>query len=282
MIAYRQMSGADIPAGLSLCRSAGWNQLANDWKLFLQLSPDGCKVAVDETGKIVGTVTTVNYQQHFSWVGMVLVDPEQRRRGIGTKLLQEALSILQDVEAVKLDATPAGREVYLQLGFTDEYSLNRLQLTSFNTHDLPDAHATPMHPDDLDAVMQTDQKVFGADRSTILRQIFKNTPQLSFVRRANDKVVGYCFGRPGHNFTHIGPVISTNEGDAQQLVLAAMGNCKANSIIIDVPTHHTDWNKWLTSIGFTVQRPFIRMYKGKNNYPGIIDHQFAILGPEFG
>ena len=39
MITFRQMESADIPAGLSLCRAAGWNQLSRDWELFLRLSP---------------------------------------------------------------------------------------------------------------------------------------------------------------------------------------------------------------------------------------------------
>ena len=282
MITFRRMSVEDIPAGLSLCRAAGWNQVANDWELFLKLSPDGCKVAVDETGQILGTVTTVNYQKHFSWIGMVLVDPARRRQGIGTKLLQQALSILQGEETVKLDATPAGREVYLKVGFNDEYSLNRLQLTSFTRKDLPKSNATPMHHDDLDAVMQIDKKVFGADRSLILKNLFKNTPQFAFVKRANGEAISYCFGRPGHNFTHIGPIVSINQDEAKELVIAAVKNCEGDSIILDVPNQNTEWHSFLISLGFELQRPFIRMYLGKNNYPGVIENQYAILGPEFG
>jgi len=58
---------------------------------------------------------------------MVLVDPEQRRLGIGSRLLRHAIAWLQarGVAAVKLDATPLGRKVYVQLGFVDEYGLAR-------------------------------------------------------------------------------------------------------------------------------------------------------------
>src|SRR5690349_4279254 len=128
MIEYRKMTLGDIDAGLSLCRSAGWNQLENDWKLFLTLSPDGARVAIDETGKVIGTVTTISYEYHFSWIGMVLVDPEKKRQGIGTHLLREALRVLENMDTIKLDATPAGREVYLKLGFVDEYMLSRMVL----------------------------------------------------------------------------------------------------------------------------------------------------------
>ncbi|MBK5280119.1 MAG: GNAT family N-acetyltransferase, partial [Bacteroidia bacterium] len=120
MISYRTMRSDDIPAALSLCRHAHWNQLARDWEIFLQLSPHDCIVAEQEN--IVGTVTTIRYQNHFSWIGMLLVDPAMQRQGIGMQLLKEALRILEHEETVKLDATPEGRTVYLKLNFVDEYS----------------------------------------------------------------------------------------------------------------------------------------------------------------
>jgi ribosomal protein S18 acetylase RimI-like enzyme len=125
MIACRPMDRDDIDAGLSLCRANGWNQRRRDWELFLQRSPDDCRVVTRE-GKVVGTVTTLRYQHFFSWIGMLLVDPAFHRQGIGTQLLREALEILQKEETVKLDATPAGREVYLKLNFADEYPLSRM------------------------------------------------------------------------------------------------------------------------------------------------------------
>src|SRR5258706_1653849 len=120
MIVYRPMEPGDIPMALSLCRAYGWNQLARDWELFLQLSPGACRAGVDENGKVVGTVTALRYEGHFSWIGMVLVDPGRRRQGIGGQLLKESLDILKDERVVKLDATPEGRELYLKLNFVDE------------------------------------------------------------------------------------------------------------------------------------------------------------------
>ena len=82
-IQFPAMTSEDVPAGLALCRLARWNQTERDWELFLRLSPNDCRVAV-KGDQVVGTVTTVNYQNLFSqtlfsWIGMVLVDPAQRR-----------------------------------------------------------------------------------------------------------------------------------------------------------------------------------------------------------
>src|SRR5262245_39293316 len=115
-----------VAAGLNLCRKNNWNQVDEDWRLMLRLSPAGCRV-VKQENQVIGTVSTISYQHLFSWIGMLLVDPAFQRRGIGTQLLTTALEILKEEETVKLDATPAGRELYLQLNFVDEYTLMRMQ-----------------------------------------------------------------------------------------------------------------------------------------------------------
>ncbi len=88
------MQQSDIPAGLRLCRASGWNQLEDDWSIFLESSPAGCRVA-EMNGAVIGTVATLPYQERFSWLSMLLVDPQHRRAGVGTVLLKEALRVVE-------------------------------------------------------------------------------------------------------------------------------------------------------------------------------------------
>jgi len=280
MIAYRDMNRGDIPAGLSLCRTIGWNQLARDWELFLQASPSGCRVAVKDN-KVVGTVTTIKYQQSFSWIGMVLVNPECQKQGIGKQLLNEALIILQNEETVKLDATPAGREVYLKLNFKDEYPISRMK-TIVTAESLEESPAMPVSESDLASISSFDSTVFGADRRFLLEWTWQGAPQYSFVIKEKNEVLGYCMGRRGYHFIDIGPVAAKDITIAKSLVSSALKNCIGEAVIVDALHFQPAWLAWLESIGFTEQRPLIRMYRGKNNFPGIPEKQFSILGPEFG
>ena len=66
------MTEQDIPAGLRLNTIAGWNQTSTDWRRFLQNSPNGCFV-MEHDAKVVGTATTISYENRFAWIGMVLV-----------------------------------------------------------------------------------------------------------------------------------------------------------------------------------------------------------------
>lgn len=273
MIEYREMKDEDIDAGLALCRSAGWNQLENDWKIFLKFNPHGSRVAIDENGKVVGTVTTISYEDHFSWVGMVLVDPSRKRQGIGTHLLREALQILKLQETIKLDATPAGREVYLKLGFRDEYTLCRMLANDISN--LSVSNATLTSQTDLPHIFQKDKLVFGASRKELLQFIHEKFPNFSY------SVPGaYSLGREGYNFTQIGPVIADSLLDAIEVTTAALKNTDG-PVILDV-LQGSPFYDWLISMGFTEQRKLIRMYRGVNAYPGIPEKQCAILGPEFG
>jgi GNAT superfamily N-acetyltransferase len=276
MIKYREMTKADIPAGLSLCRAAGWNQLENDWEIFLDLDPHGSRVAVDENGKVVGTVTTIKYEDHFSWIGMVLVDPAKKRQGIGSQLLHEALKILSQQSTIKLDATPAGREIYLKLDFQDEYTLCRMM-----AHEvlIDESSAIRTTENNFTEILEKDKIVFGASRKVLLERIHRNNPEFSFTLNKGS-TIAYGFGRKGFNFSQVGPVIADSTKEAIQVTSAALKNIKG-PVILDV-MHDSPFYHWLISIGFTEQRKLIRMFRGINAYPGVIEKQFAILGPEFG
>jgi predicted N-acetyltransferase YhbS len=282
MIVYRNMHLEDIPAGLSLCRAAGWNQLAEDWQLFLNANSHGGLVAVDESGKVVGTVASYQYQHHFTWIGMVLVSPERQREGIGTQLLNEALHLVADDQTVKLDATPAGRAVYLNLNFTDEYRISRMHLGGRGIEILPSSSARRVEPDDLPQIFELDREVFGADRQSMLVSNLKRAPEYAYVVKTSGKVLGFCFGRPGYDFNHIGPVIASNLEVAKQLLCAALSELVGKPTVIDVPDHTPEWTEYLASLGFVFLRPLIRMFRGANVYRGLPEKQFAILGPEFG
>lgn len=275
MVDLRRMTDADIPAGLQLCRSCGWNQLEPDWRYFLDNSPEGCIAAVED-GRVVGTVATLRYEDRFSWISMLLVDPEMRRCGIGMRLLQEALRLLEDVETVRLDATPAGLLVYDQCGFRDEYGLVRLKGGLIGG----DASGVrPMTEHDLPRVCKIDREVFGADRSAILFRLFRAAPEYAVVAEGSP---GYAFGRHGFHAEQIGPVVAVDGAVARRIVSYFLAANYGRRFVIDVAQHNAGWGGWLEEAGFIAERPFVRMCRGPNPYPGLPGRQFAIAGPELG
>src|SRR5690349_5502736 len=124
-IEIRSLFEKDIPAAMKLKEAAGWNQTEDDWRRLIRLEPHGCFAALKK-GELVGTTTTTTYGADLAWVGMVLVDPENRRQGIASILLQTALEYLRGkVATVKLDATAQGKPVYERFGFEVESVVER-------------------------------------------------------------------------------------------------------------------------------------------------------------
>ena len=278
-VSLRPMRAADVADGLRLCRAAGWNQLARDWEQFLALTPDGARVA-ESGGRVVGTVATMRYGARFGWIGMVLVDPAHRGHGIGTRLLDEGLSLLGDLPLARLDATPAGYPLYLRRGFVEESRLQRMQAIVPEGLAVP-AAIDPMAPADLPEVAALDEPAFGAGRAAMLRWMLEGAPQYAWVARSAGRLAGYVLGRRGHDFEHLGPLVAPDVETARRLATACLRAHAGRAFVADVPEHATAWLQVLESLGFRALRPLIRMSKGAAPVPRDRS-QFAILGPEFG
>ena len=105
---------AHLPGCLALSKSANWNQNEADWRLMLEVGR-GWGISLAD-GTLAASTLVLPYGR-FAWVSMVLVLPSERRRGYATQLLRTALADLARRDQTPiLDATPAGRDVYVQEG----------------------------------------------------------------------------------------------------------------------------------------------------------------------
>jgi GNAT superfamily N-acetyltransferase len=275
----RTMTSDDIPAGMRLKGLAGWNQTPADWRCFLEGSPQGCFAAEIE-GKLVGTAATIVYEQRFAWIGMVLVDPEFRGRGIGTRLLERTVEHLDGIgiATMKLDATPAGRPIYQKLGFEDEYEIERWLLK----RPVPEPARPPRPLPVSDAVLQLDREIFGADRGSLLRSLAAESPDFAMATEHDGKIVGYTFGRRGTLADHLGPWMARDEETAAGLLDEFLRRSRHETVFVDALKDRRFAGEMLLAREFKVSRPLTRMVRGPNRHPGRPDLLCAILGPEFG
>jgi GNAT superfamily N-acetyltransferase len=282
----RTMTDADIPAGMRLKEISGWNQTAQDWHRFLDASPNGYFVA-EVDSKVVGTATTIRYEDKFAWIGMVLVDPEYRSRGIGTRLLEKAIAFLDEarIPTMKLDATPLGKPLYEKLGFVTEYEVERLVLKR-DAEDLspsrPNQTQGRISNAELDLVIAQDRELFGANRGDLLKSLHRDAPELTSAVWNGGKLRGYIFGRKGSFADHIGPLMATNRESCQSLLASFLQASTRENLIVDCLKTNTVAAELLGQHGFRYSRPLTRMYRGKNEFPGKAGELCAIVGPEFG
>ena len=276
----RRLSEADIPAAMRLKEAAGWNQTEADWHRLLTLEPDGCFGAFRDD-RLAGTTTTTSYRNELAWIGMVLVDPRQRRQGIATTLMRVALDYLRaKVATVKLDATPEGRPLYERFGFRVESVLQRWSgpgdsvaraansLESLKRKEVPD-------------LLKFDRLAFGADRSPLLEALINEsavTPVL--IRKPDRTLCGYALARRGSAADYVGPVVISDPQQAGTLLEQVLAQLQSARLYVDYNPQCGAEHE-LSARGFVKERDLIRMTFGAPA-PGTSPLVFAIAGPEVG
>lgn len=281
-LTHRPLRLTDCPGALVLSAEAGWNQTGTDWSHIID---QGLTQGVfDRDGRLVATAAIMPHGRAIGWICMVLVTADWRQRGIATILLRQAILAAEEEGLTPgLDATEAGRQVYLPLGFADIYPLSRLEAARVQPQGAPhDRHVRPMNGADLAAVTALDRATFGVERRDLLAHLLDRAPDLALVSEADGRADGFCLGRHGCLADHVGPIIGADEPTARALFAGTLAARQdpGRPLFVDVADAQQGFRHWLEGIGFTRQRGFSRMIKGDATVLGDPTTLYAIAGPE--
>ncbi len=265
----RHLQLSDIPFAQGIREIAGWNQTDADWERLIRFEPKGCFL-IECEGVPAGTATTTTHHGEVGWIGMVLIHPDFRRRGLATRLLNECIRYLRPrTRSIKLDATPAGMLVYEKLGFVEESRLHRWE---------GKGSRKSTEEDELnDLPFELDHLAFGANRSDFLRALALSSDVCS--RSDGD---GYGMIREGINASYLGAVVAQLPEVGHELVGELLSRADGRSVYWDIPDDNLPAVTLAEELGFVKQRELIRMRLGEDSFPGDSSKQWAITGPETG
>ena len=268
-LTIRVMRESDVETGFNLSANAGWNQLRADWFRIREYQPDGCFVGLVD-GQVVATISTTCYGNKLAWIGMMLVHPSFRRRGIANALMVYAIQWLdrQGIECIKLDATPAGATVYSQLDFKPEWEFHRYTNNSAESLNNLQTGLVQFTPSLLD------QAAFGVDRSQWLQSLARD----SIVEQQDN---GFGMLRAGRMASYLGPVVATSATTARQ-VLTKLLSAVNGPIFWDVPSPNLAAGRLAEEFGFHPARNLTRMWRGMSCETCELDLQFALASPATG
>lgn len=191
MVRIRPLGAPDIAAADAvLCAAfASEQSFAPRLRRYLAVQPDGWLVA-EAQGQITGMVGAIDYGS-FAYVGMMGVRPEWQGRGVGGRLLGTLLERLdaRGVTCARLEATDAGRPLYLRHGFVDAG-------VSHEFHRPSAAAAAPgldgiQVATDQAEVVDLDRTLFRADRTRLWRWLFAEESGRILVARERGRACGY-------------------------------------------------------------------------------------------
>jgi predicted N-acetyltransferase YhbS len=275
----RQMQSSDLVSCDQLRRLVGWNQLPEDWALFLRLSPSGCFVAELE-GRIAGTVTTIHYEKKIGWIGMLIVHPEWRGLGVGSKLLKRAIDFLraEGVPSIKLDATPQGEPLYLQIGFRREFQITRWLRADTAPCDHENPEIRPAKHGDFAEIARLDEMSFGANRLELLRELHRRAARTT-VSVEHEEITAFAMLRPGANANYLGPFTASNETIARKMLSAI--SAEVAPLIWDLPEGENRASL-AEELGFRPQRTLARLTLGEPLPAQIPEWYWGLVDPALG
>ncbi len=260
---------ADLAAAVELSTIAGWNQTEDDWRMLMDLAPDGC-FGIEASGVLVATTTLLSYGRQLAWIGMVLTKPECRGRGFARTLVRHAIGSadFRGIKTLKLDATEQGQRLYENLGFHAEGSVERWSRAGISNSCVPGGTFR------IDQQVGSDLAAFGTDRSIMLETLGTR----SQVHIGNN---AYLFVRTGRTTAYLGPCVGSDPVSTQALITSTL---KAHSSVAwswDLFPHNRDAVVLASELGFTRRRVLTRMSRGET-LRGRDEMVYAIAGFELG
>lgn len=240
----------------ALSVSVGWPHRDSDWQILLQLGSG--LAAVDEIGRVVGTVMWLRYGCDFAMVCMLITLPRLQEQGAGRWLMDRAHQLNPGV-TFGLNATREAKRLYRTLGYGYEQKVLRCQGEAAPDRSSTDAFAAsrliegsirPTTAGDHGILERLDRAATGHDRSTVFDALLPLSQGRALIR--NDEIVAFALCRPFGRGHVIGPVIAASESDAIAVSRPFVDVHAGRFLRADTPACNAAFTKFLVGNGMQI------------------------------
>jgi predicted N-acetyltransferase YhbS len=240
-IAIQAFGPDHIEGAVALSRQENWPHRPQDWQMALQLSRGA--VALDDRGRVTGTILVTPYGMDCAMINMVIVHRNARGMGLGRRLMEQAFVLAED-RPLRLVATADGMPLYQKLGFAPSGTILQHQgsVAPLGARDGVEAASA----DDLPEIKVLDRDAYGADREALIDALAERG-QFAVIRR-NGAIEAYAAIRPFGRGEVIGPVIAGSAEEAKALIGFFAASRPGAFLRVDTDSR-TGIAGWLTEIG---------------------------------
>jgi GNAT superfamily N-acetyltransferase len=234
--AFRQLTRAELDTVLDWATAEGWNPGHHDANAFWAADPDGF-YGMELDRELIGSGSIVSYSGRLGFVGLFIVRPEWRGKGLGTQLWDFLIARLRERlepnAPAALDGVFAMQDYYAKSGFA--YSHRNLRMEGLGTPNPRAAKLVELHTLPFEQVLDFDRAHFGAAREDFLRHWIRPRDGLSLGWLNDGQLTGYSVARPCARGYKIAPLFAGTPEIAEALFRALSDFAAGHPIFLDTP-----------------------------------------------
>ncbi len=278
-VQFRTMTREEVSTAVAWAASEGWNPGLSDAECFSIVDPEGFFCA-EADGKIVGTVSVVNYDDRFSFYGFFVVDPAYRAKGIGMQLYRHAMQHAGS-RVVGCDGVVAMVANYEKNGGLFLH-YNNARYEGLGGGTIPEG-LTPIRDVRFEDLAAFDAAHFPARRERFLKCWIGQEGHHGLAQLDRDgKIAGYGVRRVCQTGHKIGPLFARDRATAERILDGLIAGIPGEHFYLDIPVPNAAavalvQDRKMTPVFYTA-----RLYTTPDPVPLPLDEIFGVTSFELG
>jgi hypothetical protein len=274
----RAMRCEEISIAVDWAAGEGWNPGLGDAACFNTVDPQGFLIG-ELDGAPAATISCLNYDSAFAFLGFYMVRRDLRGRGYGLRIWNAAIAHA-GMRTIGLDGVVAQQPNYRKSGFRLAYANIRYGGNVAHTS-RPLAGVMPIAEVPFVTVEAEDARVFPAPRSAFLRAWISAPGHIGRALVRAGSLAGWGVIRPCRRGHKIGPLIADDRAAAEAMLAALVAAAGAREIFLDVPSVNGEALALAQAYGLAPVFETARMYTGAIR-PLTLERVFGVTTFELG
>jgi hypothetical protein len=276
----RAMRPEEIAIAADWAAAEGWNPGLADAACFATVDPQGFFIG-ELDGEPAATVSCVNYDARFAFLGFYIVREDLRGRGYGLRVWNAAIA-RAGARVIGLDGVVAQQDNYRKSGFALAYANVRYGgVVAARTIESPLAGVVPLTEVPFAAVEADDATVFPAPRPAFLRAWIAAPGHVGRALLRDGSLAAWGVIRTCRTGWKIGPLVADDRAAAEAVLAALLAEAGGGEVFLDVPGVNREAVALAESLGLAPVFETARMYTGPIR-PVRLERVFGVTTFELG